>query len=69
MAGTGDDRARDRSGGRDAGAHRGTGAARAVIDLDPTTGERTGSLLTTLAATRATNRAGEPFFGVYAEVV
>ncbi|KZE21497.1 MOSC domain-containing protein [Brevibacterium sp. LS14] len=41
----------------------------AVIDLDPTTGERTGSLLTTLAATRATNRAGEPFFGVYAEVV
>lgn len=41
----------------------------AVIDLDPATGERNARLLATLAATRATNRAGEPFFGVYAEVV
>ena len=41
----------------------------AVIDFDPMTGERTGRLLRTLAATRATNRVGEPFFGVYAEVV
>lgn len=41
----------------------------AVIDFDPMTGERTDRLLRTLAATRATNRVGEPFFGVYAEVV
>lgn len=41
----------------------------AVIDLDPATGERNARLLATLAATRVTNRAGEPFFGVYAEVV
>nr|WP_284710990.1 MOSC domain-containing protein [Brevibacterium sp. XM4083] len=41
----------------------------AVVDLDPTTGERTDRLLRTLAATRAPNRVGEPFFGVYAEVV
>ncbi|GAA3835991.1 MOSC N-terminal beta barrel domain-containing protein [Brevibacterium ammoniilyticum] len=41
----------------------------AVIDLDPVTGKRNARLLATLAATRTTNRAGEPFFGVYAEVV
>lgn len=41
----------------------------AVIDLDPITGDRDGRLLRTLAATRTTNQAGEPFFGVYAEVV
>lgn len=41
----------------------------AVIDLDPTTGDRDGRLLRMLAATRTSNRAGEPLFGVYAEVV
>lgn len=41
----------------------------AVIDLDPVTGERTGRLLRTLAAHRPVNAAGEPCFGVYAEVV
>lgn len=41
----------------------------AVIELDPVTGERNARLLATLAATRTTNRAGEPYFGVYAEMV
>jgi len=41
----------------------------AVIDVDPDTGERGTRLLKTLAAHRPLNRAGEPAFGVYAEVV
>lgn len=41
----------------------------AVIDVDPVTGERRGRLLRTLASYRPRNEAGEPCFGVYAEVV
>lgn len=41
----------------------------AVIDVDPGTGERNGRLLRALAAYRPRNDAGEPCFGVYAEVV
>ncbi|TQL68239.1 hypothetical protein FB381_2128 [Nocardioides albertanoniae] len=41
----------------------------AVIDLDPDTGERDVRLLKSIAAHRPLNRAGEPLFGVYAEVV
>jgi uncharacterized protein YcbX len=41
----------------------------AVIDAHPETGERGGRLLKTLAGYRPTNAAGEPGFGVYAEVV
>lgn len=40
----------------------------AVIDIDPATGERGSRLLTTLAGYRPLNDAGEPCFGVYAEV-
>jgi uncharacterized protein YcbX len=41
----------------------------AVIDAHPETGERGARLLKTLAGYRPTNQAGEPSFGVYAEVV
>ncbi|MEI7056944.1 MOSC N-terminal beta barrel domain-containing protein [Nocardioides sp. CCNWLW239] len=41
----------------------------AVIDLHPETGERDVRLLKGLAAHRPLNRAGEPAFGVFAEVV
>lgn len=41
----------------------------AVIDIDPVTGSRNGRLLKALAASRPGNDAGEPFFGVNAEVV
>jgi uncharacterized protein YcbX len=41
----------------------------AVIDLDPTDGIRRGRLLKTLAQYRPTNAAGEPCFGVSAEVI
>lgn len=41
----------------------------AVIDIDPVTGERNGRLLRSLASYRPLNAAGEPCFGVYAEVV
>jgi uncharacterized protein YcbX len=41
----------------------------AVIDIDPATGARNGKLLKALAASRPRNDAGEPFFGVNAEVV
>lgn len=41
----------------------------AVIDHSPTTGAKDVRLLKTLAAHRPLNRAGEPFFGVYAEVL
>lgn len=41
----------------------------AVIDIDPITGERNGRLLRSLASYRPLNDAGEPCFGVYAEVV
>jgi uncharacterized protein len=41
----------------------------AVIDIDPITGERNGRLLRGLASYRPLNDAGEPCFGVYAEVV
>ncbi len=41
----------------------------AVIDHHPATGTKDRRLLRTLVATRPTNRAGEPMFGVYAEVV
>lgn len=41
----------------------------AVIDLDPATGQRGSRLLKTLASYRERNVAGEPNFGVYAEVV
>jgi len=41
----------------------------AVIDAHPETGARGGRLLKTLAGYRPTNSAGEPSFGVYAEVV
>ncbi|WP_300676951.1 MOSC N-terminal beta barrel domain-containing protein [Nocardioides sp.] len=41
----------------------------AVIDLDPRTGERAGRLLRALADYRPRTPAGEPAFGVYAEVV
>lgn len=41
----------------------------AVVDRDPVTGVRDGSLLTTLAGYRPRNAAGEPVFGVYAECV
>ncbi|MGZ4475278.1 MAG: MOSC domain-containing protein [Nocardioides sp.] len=40
----------------------------AVIDIDPLTGERGTRLLRTLAGYRPLNDAGEPCFGVYAEV-
>ena len=40
----------------------------AVIDIDPVTGERDTRLLKALAAYRPLNEAGEPCFGVYAEV-
>ncbi|WP_242497321.1 MOSC domain-containing protein [Nocardioides oleivorans] len=41
----------------------------AVIDHHPVTGERDARLLTALVRSRPTNRAGEPFLGVYADVV
>lgn len=41
----------------------------AVIDSHPETGERDVRLLKTLASHRPLNRAGEPEFGVFAEVV
>lgn len=41
----------------------------AVIDAHPETGERDVRLLKTLAAHRPLNRAGEPAFGVFAEVI
>lgn len=41
----------------------------AVIDIDPGTGERGSRLLRTLATYRPRNEAGEPCFGVYAEVI
>lgn len=41
----------------------------AVIDLDPSTGEPGTRLLKTLASYRPLNTAGEPAFGVFAEVV
>ncbi|OIJ25083.1 MOSC domain-containing protein [Nocardioides luteus] len=41
----------------------------AVIDIRPETGERDVRLLKTLATHRPLNRAGEPAFGVFAEVV
>src|SRR5699024_5283393 len=41
----------------------------AVMDLDPVTGERNARVLRTLAGYRPTNAAGEPVFGVYAEIV
>ena len=41
----------------------------AVIDVRPETGERDVRLLKTLASHRPLNRAGEPAFGVFAEVV
>lgn len=41
----------------------------AVIDSHPETGERDVRLLKTLASHRPLNRAGEPVFGVFAEVV
>lgn len=41
----------------------------AVIDAHPETGERDVRLLKTLASHRPLNRAGEPAFGVFAEVV
>ena len=40
-----------------------------VIDVHPETGERDVRLLKTLASHRPLNRAGEPAFGVFAEVV
>lgn len=41
----------------------------AVIDAHPKTGERDVRMLKTLASHRPLNRAGEPAFGVFAEVV
>lgn len=41
----------------------------AVMDLDPITGERNALLLKTLADFRPKNSAGEPIFGVYAEII
>ena len=41
----------------------------AVMDLDPLTGDRSAPVLKTLAGYRPRNAAGEPLFGVYAEVV
>lgn len=41
----------------------------AVMDLDPVTGERNARLLKALAGYRPKNEAGEPVFGVYAQVV
>lgn len=41
----------------------------AVVDTHPVTGERDVRLLAALAATRPTNRAGEPVFGVFATCV
>ncbi|MDR7310957.1 uncharacterized protein YcbX [Nocardioides luteus] len=41
----------------------------AVIDARPETGERDVRLLKALVSSRPTNRAGEPMFGVFAEVV
>jgi uncharacterized protein YcbX len=40
----------------------------AVIDHSPVTGERDARLLKALAGFRPTNRAGEPVFGIYAQV-
>ncbi|WP_210603697.1 MOSC domain-containing protein [Brevibacterium oceani] len=41
----------------------------AVMDLDPLTGERNAPVLKTLAGYRPRNHAGEPLFGVYADVL
>jgi uncharacterized protein YcbX len=41
----------------------------AVIDHHPDTGVKDARLLKALVASRPTNAAGEPMFGVYAEVV
>lgn len=41
----------------------------AVIDHHPETGEKDARLLRTLVTSRPTNKAGEPMFGVYADVV
>ena len=41
----------------------------AILDLDPITGERGSNLLKTLVASRPRNEAGEPYFGVNAEVI
>lgn len=41
----------------------------AVIDLDPVTGESGPRLMKTLAEYRGGNAKGEPFFGVYAQVM
>lgn len=41
----------------------------AVIDLDPATGARGPRLLKRLAEYRSGNAEGEPFFGVYAQIV
>lgn len=41
----------------------------AVIDLDPVTGERGPRVMKTLAEYRGGNDKGEPFFGVFAQVV
>lgn len=41
----------------------------AVIDLDPVTGDRGSRLLKTLVSYRPLNAAGEPAFGVFADVV
>jgi uncharacterized protein YcbX len=41
----------------------------AILDLDPITGERDSNLLKTLAASRPRNEAGEPYFGVNADVI
>lgn len=41
----------------------------AVMDLDPSTGERNQRVMKSLAAYRPRNESGEPYFGVYAQVV
>ena len=41
----------------------------AILDLDPITGERGSNLLKTLVASRPRNEAGEPYFGVNADVI
>jgi uncharacterized protein YcbX len=41
----------------------------AVIDHSPTTGEKDVRLLKSLASFRPVNGAGEPFFGIYADVI
>ena len=43
--------------------------ARVGATVTPVTGEKDARLLRTMVATRPTNRAGEPLFGRYAEVV